>query len=416
MTAFSQGFNSFIDNYILLLAARFNAPLDAASLSEGDHDDPWEKVSRCVRDVLFHPLTEAEKREVAHVDVSLFDAQACRGRALYFQWRLQEDAAAAATARKADAAPGAPLQSTKEMNGGGSVHAVAPAPFDITKDSLRDEVERIYTTVRMNLPSTFALPSSADGAASNHGEDGGSGEGDAGEGEEEVLDAVDFPLRTEDEVQRDLAIAEARDALLTKVQQMQAEFYAQHRRWVDVPLDMDLAPLPKNAVERSTLEPPTGANAAERQPLSKSAMREALMSENTRASPEDKMPTPAKMGNAAEVPVGSGADSPTHLFEALKRSVHVNRPPRPSQMREEDYRADYKYFVDAILPSKDASTETRFDVYQRVSSASDSRMPQGNSRPNDSATRNRVVPASRASRWKVLEYEGEADEDSDDTN
>ncbi|RNF05846.1 hypothetical protein TraAM80_04313 [Trypanosoma rangeli] len=422
MTTFSQGFSSFIDNYILLLAARFNAPLDAASISGCEHDESWEKVSHCVRDVLLHPKTEAEKREVAHLDASLFDAQACRGHALYFQWRLQEEAATAATTIRGSAPPSERLQSTKKIARGHSSHAVAPSSFDITKDSLRDEVERIYTTVRMNLPSTLNLPLPSNEAATNCCDDddgdvrlADDGEGDEEEGNDEVLAAVDFALRTKEEVDRDLTIAEARDVLLTKVQQMQAEFFAQHRRWVDVPLDMVLAPVPKKVVDRSMSELTTDAKAVDSQSLSKSALREAHMATNFSAALQKRMTSSAATENAAGSSVGPGVDSPTLLLEALRRSVHVNRPPRPSQMREEDYEADYRDVVDAISPSKDISMEARYDIYQKTNLIGGSRMPQENSRLIDDATRSTTVSISRANRWKVLEYDVEADEASDNT-
>ncbi|EKF27752.1 hypothetical protein MOQ_008517 [Trypanosoma cruzi marinkellei] len=424
MPRFSQGFSDFIDHYILLLAARFHAPLDAVSFFEGDPDEPWEKVARCVRDVLLHPQTEEERREVAHVDLSLFDAQLCRERALYFTWRLREDAANDATKSAAAAGASARIQSTEKMSGKPKGHAAAPSQFDITKDSLRDEVERIYTAVRKNLPSTFGLRPPGNGASDNsHGNDDGdvqlgdrSNSSSSDDDDGESLDAVEFTLRSEEEMKRDVAIAEAREALLAKIQEMQAEFFAQHRRWIDVPVDIDVVPTHGKAVDGGVPELQPDVKAADHQPLSKSAMREALAAAETPAVSQKKKTTSTAKGDVAESPLNAGMASPAHLLEALRRSIHVNRPPRPSQMREEDYEADYGDVVTAPFIGEDIRTEKKFDMYQKISQVNDSRVPQENSLPRDSLKGNVTFQTTRASRWSIVEYDGEADEDSDDAS
>ncbi|EAN92140.1 hypothetical protein C3747_73g28 [Trypanosoma cruzi] len=423
MPGFNQGFSAFIDNYILLLAARFHAPLDAVSFFEGDPDEPWEKVAHCVRDALLHPQTEDERREVAHVDFSLFDAQLCRERALYFTWRLREEAANDATKSAAAAGASARIQITQKMSGKPKNRAAAPSQFDITRDSLRDEVERIYTAVRKNLPSTFGLRPPENGAANNsRGNDdvgeqlGNSGTDEDDDDDDEALDAVEFSLRSEEEMKRDVAIAEAREALLVKIQEMQAEFFAQHRRWIDVPFDIDVVPTHGKAVDGVVPELPPGAKAADHQPLSKSAMREALAPAYTPAVSQKKKTTSTVKEDEAESPLNAGIASPAHLLEALRRSIHVNRPPRPSQMREEDYEADYGDFANAPFSSEGIRTETEFGIYQKINQVNDSRVPQENSLSRDSLKGNVTFQTTRASRWSILEYDGEADEDSDDAS
>ncbi|ORC93132.1 uncharacterized protein TM35_000024580 [Trypanosoma theileri] len=463
MSEFKHGFSSFIDHYILLLAARFNAPLDAVTLCSNNtnnnnnnnnnnntndesnyNNNPmelWENVARCVQDVLAHPQTPAERRELAHIDVSLFTAEVCRDRALYFRWRLQQ---------QTPEAPTAP-QLTKTDGKIKKNHGVRPSGFDITRDSIKDEVEAIYAAVRASLPSTLGIQKRGSSTTeegkvahmnyngnSNAIMDGYEEESDVDDSEVEV---VEFAMRTEQEESRDRVIAEARDALLTKIQKLQAEFYSEHRRWVDVPYDMDITPAAIAAATTTSsssvvdgvgkacnmdyhIEATLQENTTDEEfphMLSKSAMREALDTATpTKASSLKNATTPtSKVAEAA-------ISSPMDFIEVLKRSVHVKRPPRPSQMREEDYKVEYGDILLSQPNGNDFDAAAELAVYRKAAEISGLHPPAaevdkpqrqeqglGLRSVNAVAAMESVPQRSRGNRWRVVEYDNDSDQESD---
>lgn len=399
MPAFVQGPDSFIDNYILLLAARFNAPLDAATSFDRRRAASWENVALCVRRALAHPLTDDERREVAHVDASLFSADVCRWRALYVQWRSRGQIA-------------------------------APSTFDVTRDSLRDEVQGIYAAVKANLPTTLGSRFAGNGGGNLGGKnkngkssaeefiDDDSNHSDEDDGV--IMNAVgfDFSGEKEEEKQRNRVIAKARDEFLTKVQAMQVEFFAQHRRWVDVPFDMiTSASTPRVDQSGSVAESP-GVARRDSPAVSKSAMQEALEARNphvaaSRASREATASTVS--GNTTEEATNAEVVSPMNAFEALRRSVHISRPPRPSQMLEEDYQVHYGAVVtDMCNGNGNERLEAEFENYKRMKEGEKSRNPQRDLSPNHFAPRGPTQPTVRAHRWNVVEYDEDGDGDSED--
>ncbi|KEG11653.1 hypothetical protein DQ04_02401070 [Trypanosoma grayi] len=441
MPAFEHNFSTFIDHYILLLAARFDAPLDAAALCCGDDAEPWEQVAMCVRDMLARPVTAAEKREVAHVDASFFDAGVCRGRALYFKWRLQEEAAAATAVASPHTSAKASTGAQKVKNGASAattaaVSAVATVPsnFDITRQSLANEVQEIYAAVRASLPSTLGLQ--------QHGDTCGNDDtNEADEDDNDVVDTVDFAFRTEEEEERDRVVADARDAFLTKIQTMQTEFFLKHKRWVDVPFDIadDASAAREEHRQRSRLADAVDSNA---NALSKSAMREALHAATPQAT--TPMATEKKVTASAAATASTAdcvAPPPTNILEALKWGVHVDRPPRPSQMREEDYQTEYgdvvlhhssaggigaevdvgiyKGMMKSGVPRLPQQEEEQQEPTRQQQQQQQQQQPQQPQQPqqrsllNDGLDNGVPLLPARTNRWSVLEYDGDSDEDAD---
>ena len=109
-----SGIPAFVDNLIVLLAARSGASLERL-------DDAWTEVARGVATFLRHPATDAERAAVRHVDPFSFTPAICLHRAQYLQWRAgrQREAAAAAAA----------------TGGRGALATVRPSGFNVTRDA-----------------------------------------------------------------------------------------------------------------------------------------------------------------------------------------------------------------------------------------------------------------------------------------
>lgn len=362
----NDSFSDFIDHFILVLAARFRAPLytwDGVTLGGKEASLAWNYVSRNVQLLLSTRacLTPAERQEVQHVDPLYFTPSVCRERVMYLQWKLKEERKAKKLLEASvNASQPAPTLSTSTAAGQAPP---APSTFDITKDSLTDTVTNIYDSVRQLLPSSLLDPSEDDEeeeeqnthAREDHlGNEaplpsslsssstlpkpaphvGGTGtDRDRKEEEEDVVpndvdairrgakqffrpptfqppsppcaeargDAkplstdgavqedekksvepekntrkpkdegltsfqleashiVRVPMRSDAQVQREKEVALARDAMLTKMQDMQTAFFQQFRRWVDLPEDLlEDPPLPP-ATAGATAAAPTSTH------------------------------------------------------------------------------------------------------------------------------------------------------------
>ncbi|KAG8348748.1 hypothetical protein TRVL_00440 [Trypanosoma vivax] len=387
-------FTDFIDQYILLLALRFGASLEVDVADEVEELEQWKNVALCVQDVLRHPKTEEERCALRHVDVDNFNAHVCRGRAMYLQWESW---------RRIDG-----LSQDKAV--GCHTQISSPSAFDITRDSLHDEVQRIYASARARLPSTFSSRESAI-ALANNGDfldslratksdtmalAGSASESSSSAGDIEV---VDVPLPSEEDARRNRVFAEARDALLTKVQEMQSEFFAKYRRWVDVPFDFDFISFDGKSGDEMSVgcsgrgTTGRGAGSEVDLPPEKAATESKAAAHVGRSTAFNGMSHVPLPGAPDDSRRANASDAVSALFEALRCEVNVSRPPRPSQMREEDYCARYA----------DMSAQCKSGVPPKTQSPkSQCPHPHGD---NTVCTLN-TLP-TRLNRWSVVEYEGE---------
>lgn len=184
----AEGVCGFVDDIIILLARRFGADPEA-------HSGAWQQVSDSLFRQISRPATDEERRYFLHVDPALFTPAICRLRAQYVLWK----------AKKAKA------QQTRQAGGG----------FDITKNSIGDVVASLYEGAKLALPSSLG-----NGDSDNDAEDG------------VAVQVLNFRMKSQEEMEKDAALARAEDDLLTKVAQLQHEHFLRHRRWVDVPESM----------------------------------------------------------------------------------------------------------------------------------------------------------------------------------
>lgn len=205
------GLAPFMDNYIVILAARYGATIDVTLLST-ENAAAWELVARAVQTALQHPLTDSERQQVKYVDPLNFTAEICHRRASYLLWKARRDAAAA-----------------KQLQ---------PSKFNVTRHSIADDIALIYQNARASLPSIAT-----------------------GDDDDDDDDDVVEPLhivshKTPQEVARDQQLAEAEDELMRKVQELQVEFFGKHRKWVEVPWS---STTPTNSPQKSAPHSKSGA-------------------------------------------------------------------------------------------------------------------------------------------------------------
>lgn len=331
-----DSYSDFLDHFILLLAARFHAPLHTWDgvrhpLLGSDATVAWQLVSRNVQLLLSAQAcqTSAEKQELKHVEPHFFTPRVCRERAMYLKWKIQKQKERRrknrAGKQECDASDSPMLRSalsdpSRTVGGHSS--------FDITKDSLTEKVTSLYDAVRQHLPSSLLEDSESDddadeeeeeeeGAvdgdeekirgvvpslppvedvdrsgnpgqqkdsnekeshecsepteAAGHQEGGlffrpptfhvspltttGNHERREGSGkdaaattsaiapadeamtsfEQEKNNIFRIPMRSDAKIERDKVIAQAKNAMLAKMQDMQARFFHEYRRWVDLP-------------------------------------------------------------------------------------------------------------------------------------------------------------------------------------
>nr|CCC93670.1 conserved hypothetical protein [Trypanosoma congolense IL3000] len=433
MCDLSHRFSHFIDHYILLLAERFSAPLNTSTLpADNDnvtdvHFERWEHVAQSLQEVLRHPKTDDERRSLLHIDLNHFDAKVCRGRALYLLWRAEK---------------GRVVNGKAPVGGKHSAHSYSR--FDITRDSLRDEIHDIYSSVRARLPDTFVprggyRSKQSNSAAFVNSKDEINPMDTESDSSEGSLHVVDIVLPSEAEVNRERVVAEARDALLKKVQEMQADFFDKHRRWIDVPFDLDPIPVGKKTFSDSSATRQTALPVTDTDAMPKSAACEALEKRTgTQPAPvnEDLVGLPRE--GSAEASRGGGTEPLFSLLDALRRAHRVDRPLRPSQMQEDDYKKQYEGASSIAQPSihsltgfvggappgpiKDPPAEPshssqlkgqRKQCLHNVSGKPD----DGNTGVTGSggSVSDPVAPPVRANRWNVVEYGGESDSESEDS-
>lgn len=362
---------TFVDHYILLLAARYGAPFLSDS-AEDILSDPnmaastgvaeqWEWVADDLQKCLRHPRTTAEHRQLQHLDVCAFTATVCRERATYLNWQHRQNAE-----ERRSRLPRSQAKLASASMAPPTADGERPSGYDVTRDSIARDVSSIFEAVRR------ALPSAVVDEKAEEDEDGWESPVGGGMVSPGV---VPIPLSGPEESQRNRALAAARDTLLDKVQQLQAEFYAAHHRWVDVP---------------DTILDPPPLRAAALTPSHNNNVRKELPSA---AVPDIQQPLRAL------------------TLAALRRSVHVDRPIRPSAAAPESFATISR----KTSPTKTLPTAATVEAAQRPIAAPPP--PRQLSSTDAAALNHRALPvptaspaAVRANRWQVVEYEEETEE------
>lgn len=374
---------SFVDNYILILTARFGAPLSG---DDGGEHPAWSLVSEAVQAALAGPRTDAERRQLANVDLGVYSPRVCRGRALYLKQNEAQCHSEAA----------APVTAPVGNSSGAARRLDGESSFDITHDSLRGDVSLIYAAVRRQLPS----------AALDAADDSGGG------GETEVerdagLSVFDVFVPTPEEQRRDAALAGARDEFLSQVQRLQAAFFEKHRRWVDVPADLLDAPVPAQSGRRAN-----GTAGAAQVKASAEEEERAMLLAQLHGSDGECRP--------------SAADA----VAALRRSVHVGRSaPRPSAAggaADRDDTVARMYQVSKAVPAQGLgnltlrpadSITTRGHEGATAAEPAKKQLAGSEKQPGTAAAP-AAAPAggSRRDRWQIVEYDDDDDDGDNDSD
>jgi hypothetical protein len=251
----------FLDRFVVLLSHRHDADPEGG-------DDAWERVAADVRAFI----------QTGHLgstdEIDAYDANLCRQRCRFAMWQLSKAAGERRAARRAARAqrrpavsPGAvgPIvaESTADL-----VHPSDPKPstFNVTRDSVAARVQQIMRDARARLPTTMEEGSEDDSTTSADDSDGEQpGVGAAAASAKKPLSVYVPPAgrggaATEDDARRAAAAGAAEDELLQRVQQLQADYYAKHRRWVHLAPVAPRATSPsKSANAEGTTAPTTKA-------------------------------------------------------------------------------------------------------------------------------------------------------------
>lgn len=203
-----SGLGGFIDNYIVILAGRYGAPIDCGPFPD-DHAASWALVASAVQAALRNPQTDDERLRLKYVDPHFFTAQVCHHRAAYLLWKARRAA----------------------QEG----HAARPSKFNVTQHSIADEVAMIYQNARASLPTIAAAFDDED------------------DDDDVLVEPLNIlPQKTAQEVARDQQLAEAEDELMRKVQELQVEFFGKHRKWVEVPWTASPSNSPQKSASNSS--------------------------------------------------------------------------------------------------------------------------------------------------------------------
>ncbi|GET93144.1 hypothetical protein, conserved [Leishmania tarentolae] len=429
-----DSFSTYIDHLILLLAARFHAPLDVSvedllprSVKVSDEEQcPWELVARSVQQALRTPQTAQERLLMRHLDVHHFSASVCRERACYMQWKLQESRHRSSDKQQLSKSREVLSKAQENRSRTDSASArVTDQAFGVPCKFPQSDAFDLYKMVRQSLPCTLG-----DSESDDDDEDAQAPTAPvrpvASASEPSVFEQVhEVFMRTPAEQERDELVARARDEFLSQVQALQSVYYDKYRRWMDVP--------------ESVLDPPP---ALSKQPVSTNSTAAALEraapqrdSESERAALLEALgaaaPLPARPKTHTNQMNSSGASDHTenaHTLASMLRQVQLRRPLRPSAVPDDVLESMYR----SRAESEEAPKNPRTGSGLRSSPPADStsvipsfadgsadtiaaeaiiEAPSSERSSSVAAARKDTAPpASRRGRWQVVEY----DDDDDD--
>ena len=386
----SKGISAFVDNLIVISAARYGAQIADESNTD---QEKWHLVAQAVQSVLLHPHNEDERLMLRHIEVSKFSAEVCHHRAAYLLWKAKRSEAS----------------------------AQRPSTFNITRDSIADEIGLLYKSVKQNLPTI-----SLDIDDSGH--------------EEEIHQ---FAVKSEEDVRRDQRLAEAEDDFMRSVQELQTEFYAKHKKWVEVPINLSpskssaavstaavpakarLEELDTNGVaqlldeldvseHKQSFRRTTGKLLAE---ISKADLRERFGGDKEAAdilwAHIEKSRSAKSGGASAATPPRDAVKSAEQQqaerlfaafrspdpFASLKKAMNPDRPLRPSEQSGEVFSTELERYSKATAGAAPTAPATQQPTI-------------GNKPAAQKATES--SPPNRGNRWQVVEYDDD-DEDEEDS-
>lgn len=442
LLSLDTGFAPFVDNYIVILAGRHGAPIQVGPFPR-QFQSQWHAVAVAVQESLRHPQTDEERLQLRHIEANFFTAEVCHHRASYLLWRARKE------------------RSQRKV----------VSSFDITRDSIGNEIAEIYQSAKDRLPSIRNDDSDDD-------DDG------------TVQSVHVFSNKTKEEVARDQKIAEAEDDLMRKIQELQVEFFDKHRKWVDAPVTFtpDVSPTKKRIASSppGALEPENfcieninrkllidiqpqdlavvfdSLDISEHKDkfkrttgrvlktLSRKDLHErfvddkeaadllwAWIEERRCSAPSSKSSTPQKraapgsMEDAARQQVtamlnmfrsaNSTVPEPTPRYldplANLKKAMNPNRPLRPSQMNYDDEEAlaemnDCTADDEEMSAAFAKSTGRGGATTQATASKVDPR--RGGAPPSSqpaAASFKETAAPTRANRWQVVEYASDEDDE-----
>lgn len=340
MSTEADSFSAYLDHLILLLAARFHAPLElsvdellpSAAQSPATAQSPWELVAKAVQQALCTPQTPQERRSVRQLDPHHFTAAVCRERTGYLQWKLQETRRHRRAARATESHPAVATPPNASGPGAAAAPAVKEQPYDVTRDSLHNDVLTLYALVRQSLPSTLG---GADSDSDADDDVAGAAPPPSAAAAESIFSGVqDVHVRTPAECERDAQVARARDEFLSQVQALQSVYYDKYRRWMDVPASV-LDPPPPQPAQSSASTAPAPAQDAEEE---RAALLAAL---GGAAAPPSSQQVAPVLSRRSSGPAARAGVPPAAAVATVLRQVRLQRPLRPSAVSDEALESMY---------------------------------------------------------------------------
>ncbi|KPA79938.1 hypothetical protein ABB37_04990 [Leptomonas pyrrhocoris] len=463
-----DSFSTYLDHLILLLAARFQAPLEVSTeelltpVNGSAVTDPWELVSRTVQLNLCSPQTEQERLYTRQLDVHNFSAAVCRERARYVQWKLSADQKRSRDERcstqiSTPAVPSASAAPVTTLAAASAKSAVAvggnASTFDVTRDSLQRDVSALYALVRQSLPSAL----DDDTADVESDEENGQATATASaipvaSTTTTTTTAAPSPfaaqvhevvVRTAEERHRDEQAARARDEFLSQIQALQSVYFNKYRRWLEVPENVldPPSPLQRAAATSSAISSrqssvsvrgseaaAAAATIAARRSVNGVGSFNKHCEENERADllealkltrPERPAPRPVPSASPPAFNVRAGVH-PT--IAAMRRQVQLQRPLRPSAVSagvedggdrtsadSQEMRQSSGYTgapAKTLMRPAVSSVATDGASAERGAAGTKQAAMRMSAAPKDTAP-----PASRRGRWQIVEYDDEGEED-----
>ncbi|CAJ1993441.1 hypothetical protein conserved [Leishmania donovani] len=430
-----DSFSTYIDHLILLLAARFHAPLDVSveellpsSLNlSAEAQCPWELVACSVQQALRTPQTAQERLLMRHLDVHHFSASVCRERARYMQWKLQECRRRRGEKQQLVQSAAVPSAARTNTSSTAAANAIAAGqPCDVTCTSLHNDACSLYKLVRQSLPCTLGGTESDDDDNEDAQAPTASVKSVAFASEPSAFERVhEVFMRTPSEQERDELVARARDEFLSQVQALQSAYYDKYHRWMDVPASV-LDPPPASSKQPASTDAAAAAFESAAPQHGSESERAALLGALGAAAPPP--PRPRTQANYTNTSGAADRTEKPHTLASMLRQVQLRRPLRPSAVpddvlesmyraRAESEGAPKNLCVSSGLRSSPPAASTSATPSFAVGSADAITaeavaVASSSSQPSSSVAavrKDTVPPASRRGRWQIVEYDDDDD-------
>lgn len=458
-----ESFGTYIDHLILLLAARFQAPLEVSTeelLSPVDGTteyDPWELVARTIQLSLCGPQTPQERLYMRQLDVCHFSAPVCRERARYVRWKLSEGQRNGRAVKPASS--GAAGAQTATARADANAAAPEARTFDVTRDSLHRDVTALYALVRQSLPSTL---DNDDEKEESDAEDGDTPHDSAHPTETAAAAQVNTAaanalssqihevfVRTAEERHRDEQVAHARDEFLSQIQALQMVYYNKYHRWMDAPENV-LEP-PQTAVATASSSRRSSMSVHGAAAASPAAAHRSRQEKQTSEEEEEERAAllaalssvrsghPAPHTQPASVPTSNVRTGAHPAIATMRRQVHLQRPLRPSAVPDDALESLHRAHPESraarresggggsnsgslgasrkglVAPAATTAASAAFSAAMHATAAPTPGVAAAQATHVTPAMKETAPPVSRRGRWQIVEYgdDGEEGEEGD---